>query len=224
MATGTAPTRTVEHDLWDAGHDVVVGIDEVGKGAWAGPLVVGAAVLPRDRRVNGVRDSKALTERQREEVFDRVASWCVAWSIGAASHEECDELGMAEAQRLAARRALRDLAVRPDAAIVDGRWDFVGDAVDHVEMRVKADRDCLPVAAASILAKVVRDRQMRSSAVDFPWWSFDSNKGYPCHHHRTALQGYGPSAIHRRSWAFMDHFVPWGGIARLQRPLQPSLF
>lgn len=221
---GPAPSRDVEHELWAAGHDVVVGIDEVGKGAWAGPLVVGAAVLPRDRRVNGVRDSKALSERQREELFDRVAGWCAAWSVGAATHAECDELGMAEAQRLATRRALDALRVRPDAAIVDGRWDFVGDCVERVEMRVKADRDCLPVAAASVLAKVLRDREMRAHAVDFPWWSFESNKGYPCHHHRTALQGYGPSSIHRRSWAFMDNFVPWPGVGRQARPLQASLF
>lgn len=224
---GAVPTRSVERELWAAGHETVVGIDEVGRGAWAGPLVVGAAVLPRDRRVNGVRDSKALTERGREALFERVADWCAAWAIGAASHDECDAFGMAEAQRLATRRALADLArqgVVPDAAIVDGKWDFVGRAVAHVDMRVKADRDCLPVAAASILAKVSRDREMREHAVHFPLWSFDTNKGYPCEHHRTALQGYGPSVIHRRSWVFMDNFVPWPGVPRIVRPDQPTLF
>jgi len=221
------PTRSVERELWAAGHEVVVGIDEVGRGAWAGPLVVGAAVLPRERRVNGVRDSKVLSEANRERLFDRVAEWCEAWAVGAASHEECDELGMAEAQRLATRRVLAELArqgVVPDAAIVDGKWDFVGRGVRHVEMRVKADRDCLPVAAASILAKVSRDREMREHAAHFPQWSFDTNKGYPCELHKTALQGYGPSAIHRRSWVFMDHFVPWSGVRRVVRPEQPTLF
>src|SRR5215210_5909978 len=101
-----APTRDVERQLFDAGHEVIVGIDEVGRGAWAGPLMVGAAVLPRDRRVNGVRDSKVLTEAGREFLFDRIAGWCQAWAVGGASQPECDELGMAEAQRLAARRAL----------------------------------------------------------------------------------------------------------------------
>jgi len=219
-----APNRSIEKELWSLGHDVVVGIDEVGRGAWAGPLMVGAAVLPRDRRVNGVRDSKMLTEVNRERLFDRIAQWCDAWSVGAASQQECDELGMSEAQRLAARRAVAGLGVRPDAAVVDGKWNFLDGCVRHVEMRVKADRVCLSVAAASILAKVTRDRIMRQAAQDYPQWHFDTNKGYPCPLHKTALQGYGPSAIHRRSWVFMEHFVPWPGSRRPTGPEQISLW
>jgi len=89
---------------------------------------------------------------------------------------------------------------------------------------VKADRVCLSVAAASILAKVTRDRIMRQAAVDYPQWHFDTNKGYPCPLHKTALQGYGPSAIHRRSWVFMEHFVPWPGSRRPTGPEQISLW
>lgn len=218
-----APTRSIERDLWQAGHEVVVGIDEVGRGSWAGPLMVGAALVPRDRRVNGVRDSKMLTEAGREAIFTKVASWCDAWAVGAASHIECDELGMAAAQKLAAKRAIEALGVVPDAAVVDGKWNFVAPHVRHVEMRVKADVSCLSVAAASILAKVTRDRIMREASGDYPHWHFDTNKGYPCPLHKTALQGYGPSAIHRRSWVFMDNYVPWLGL-RLIRPEQPTLF
>ncbi len=218
-----APTRDIERELWQAGHEIVVGIDEVGRGSWAGPLMVGVAVLPRDRRVNGVRDSKMLTEAGREQMFDRVAGWCDAWAVGAASHVECDELGMAAAQKLAAKRALDALGVSADAAVVDGKWNFVAPHVRHVEMRVKADAICLSVAAASILAKVTRDRIMREQAVHYPQWHFDTNKGYPCPLHRTALQGYGPSAIHRRTWVFMENFVPWPGM-RVVRPDQPTLF
>lgn len=218
-----APTRLLERELWDAGHDVIVGIDEVGRGSWAGPLMVGVAVLPRSRRVNGVRDSKMLTENGREELFDRVASWCDAWAVGAASHLECDELGMADAQRLATQRALDALGVRADAAIVDGKWNFVSPHVARVEMRIKADVSCLSVAAASILAKVTRDRIMRNESASYPHWHFDTNKGYPCPLHRTALLGHGPSSIHRRSWVFMDNFVPWSGM-RVTRPDQPTLF
>ena len=221
---GRAPTRRIETELHAAGHDVIVGIDEVGRGAWAGPLMVGAAILPIDRRVNGVRDSKMLSEGQREVLFGRIAGWCTAWAVGGASHVECDELGMAAAQRLAAQRAIEGLGVRPDAAVVDGNWNFVGHHVGHVELRVKADRHCLSVAAASILAKVTRDRIMREQAQHYPQWSFDTNKGYPCPVHKAALQGYGPSAIHRRSWVFMDHYVPWPGVPRTYRPDQATLF
>jgi ribonuclease HII len=221
---GRPPTRSVERELWDQGHDIVVGIDEVGRGAWAGPLMVGAAILPKESRVNGVRDSKLLTEAEREKLFDRIAGWCTAWAVGSASQGECDELGMAEAQRVATRRAVAGLGVVPDAAVSDGLWNFVSPTVGRVEMRVKADRDCLSVAAASILAKVVRDREMRALADHYPNWSFDTNKGYPCPDHKAALQGYGPSAIHRRTWIFMDHYVPWSGVARVFRPGQPTLF
>jgi ribonuclease HII len=221
----TPPTRTIERELWAAGHEVIVGVDEVGRGAWAGPLMVGAAILPREKRVNGVRDSKMLSETNRERLFDRIADWCEAWSVGAASQEECDGLGMAEAQRLAARRAVDGLGVVPDAAVVDGKWNFLTGCVPYVEMRVKADRYCLSVAAASILAKVTRDRIMRELSGSYPQWSFDTNKGYPCPLHKTALQGYGPSAIHRRTWVFMDHYVPWSGVPRTCKPFeQASLF
>ncbi len=216
------PNRRTEQLLWDAGHDVVVGIDEVGRGSWAGPLMVGAAVLPRDKRVNGVRDSKMLSERQREHLFDRVADWCETWSIGAATHEECDELGMADAQRLAARRALDGLAVVPDAAVIDGSWNFVKGMVAHTEMMVKADAFCLPVSAASVLAKVTRDRLMRIAADTHTGWSFDTNKGYPCPVHKAALRAIGPSDIHRRSWVFMDN-LGWPHL-RYHRPEQPTLF
>jgi ribonuclease HII len=210
--------------MWARGHEVVVGIDEVGRGAWAGPLMVGAAVLPRDKRVNGVRDSKMLTEANREFLFDRIAEWCITWAVGAASQEECDDLGMAAAQKLAARRAIEQLTVRPDVAVVDGKWNFVAPHVPNVEMRVKADLHCLSVAAASILAKVTRDRIMRDESANYPHWSFDTNKGYPCPVHKAALQGYGPSAIHRRSWVFMDNYVPWTGTPRLVKHEQGTLF
>lgn len=224
MARGKAPTRKIEQELWAAGHETIVGIDEVGRGAWAGPLVVGAAILPRDKRVLGVRDSKLLSEADRERLFDRIADWCVDWSIGSVGQDECDELGMADAQRLACRRALDGLAATPDVAVSDGKWDFVSPLVRRVEMRVQADRHCLSVAAASILAKVVRDREMRRLAESYPHWSFDTNKGYPCSVHKAALQGFGPSAIHRRTWVFMDHYVPWTGCPRVVRAEQPTLF
>lgn len=219
----------VERELWGDGHDVVVGLDEVGKGAWAGPLTIGAAVLPPDRRVNGVRDSKALTETERERLYGRVAGWCRAWSVGHASPAECDALGMSQAQRLAARRALAALGVTPTAVLLDGRWDFVG--AGTTRLIVKGDATCLSISAASVLAKVTRDRIMRGMADDHPGFDFAANKGYPCPRHKVALRGQGPTAVHRRSWAFVDD-LPWSTAARIrararlegQNPDQASLF
>jgi ribonuclease HII len=204
---------TVERDLWDAGTTVVVGVDEVGRGSWAGPLSVGAAVVPRDRRVYKIRDSKLLTEEERESLFDRVANWVETWSVGHASAAECDQLGMSDAQRLAARRAMDGLGLIPDHVLVDGNWDFVGGA----QRIVRGDRTSLSIASASILAKVTRDRIMRNLSAAFPGFNFDENKGYPCPIHKAALQAWGPTTIHRKSWIFMEHLM-WNGISRFERP------
>jgi ribonuclease HII len=154
-----------------------------------------------------------ISEVQRERMFEALGEWCAAWSVGASTAHECDELGMAAAQRLATERALNGLGISVDAAISDGKWDFISPLVPHVEMRVKADQHSLSVAAASILAKVTRDRAMRELATELPHWAFDTNKGYPCVRHRAGLAGYGPSSIHRRSWVFMDT-QPWPGVRR----------
>jgi ribonuclease HII len=211
------PTLTVERELWAAGHQVVVGVDEVGRGSWAGPLSVGAAVVPHDRRVYKIRDSKMLTEREREAMFERIAEWCVAWAVGHASQPECDELGMSAAQKLAAARAIEGLGVEPDQVLIDGSWDFIG--TGNTRSIVKGDATCLSISAASILAKVTRDRIMRAEAVHYPGYDFEFNKGYPCPRHKAALQGMGPTSIHRRSWVFMDN-IPWTGVPRV-RPVEP---
>ena len=163
--------------------------------------------LPQGKRVNKVRDSKALTEAEREALFDRIGDWCVAWSVGHAS-EECDELGMSEAQRLAARRALDDLGVVPSRVLIDGKWDFVGGGITR--RIVKGDATCLSISAASILAKVSRDRIMRAEADHYPGYDFDTNKGYPCRgtSRRCGAWGrrdpppqlgvHGPPAVERR--------------------------
>ena len=220
-ARRTVPSLALERSLWAEGKRVVVGVDEVGRGSWAGPISVGAAVLPRDRRVYRVRDSKMLTEPERERLFPRLADWCTAWSVGHASQEECDELGMSEAQRLAARRAIDGLGVEPEAVLVDGRWDFVGGK--DVRRLVRGDASCLSIATASILAKVTRDRLMRAEAEYFPGYDFDLNKGYPCPRHKAALAVWGPTSIHRRTWVFMDH-LPWPGVRRRFPQLQPTLW
>lgn len=211
------PDLSQERELWEGGADYVVGIDEVGRGAWAGPLTIGAVVVPKDRRIYKLRDSKQLTEREREAMFDRIYDWAIAAAVGHVSHAECDELGMSRAQKLAAKRALAALScegrpVEVDGVLLDGRWDFVGHP--NTQMLVKGDQKCVSIAAASIIAKVTRDRMMRADSGCYPGFNFDANKGYPCAKHRMALQGYGPTAIHRRSWSYMDKLV-FNGVERV---------
>ena len=205
---GKAPGLAAEKVFWDQGHEVVAGLDEVGKGAWAGPLTVGVVVANRQKRITGVRDSKMLTETEREALIDRLTSWATAWSVGHASNDECDALGMAAAQRLAARRALDSLSVTPDRVLLDGNWDFVGGGI--AQTIVKGDATSLSIAAASVIAKVTRDRIMREAAIRYPGYGFEKHKGYGTKRHLEALRTLGPCPIHRRS------FQP---VAQLSLPL-----
>ena len=179
---------------------MVCGVDEVGRGAWAGPVTV-AAVVPATEHLRGVRDSKELTREERERASTAVRDWAVVVGVGHASAEECDELGMTAALRAAGHRALAELArhgYEPDRFVLDGKFDYLGLGA-RVTTVVKADATVLSVAAASCVAKVVRDAMMRSEAEHYPPYDFESNVGYPAPVHKAALRGYGPSAIHRRS-------------------------
>lgn len=210
----TAPSLEVERSCWSAGEATVAGVDEVGRGAWAGPLTVGIAVIPRDRRIYKLRDSKLLSEEEREELFPRLVAWCDHWSVGHASPQECDELGMSQAQRLATRRAIGSLGRQPDRFLIDGRWDFV--RTGRTTTIVHGDASSVAIAAASVLAKVTRDRIMRRLSVELPWYRFERNKGYPSPAHRAGLQAWGPSTAHRTSWASMDDLM-WTGVRRSGR-------
>ncbi|MEM9465383.1 MAG: ribonuclease HII [Actinomycetota bacterium] len=214
-----APGLRVERELWEHGAAVVAGIDEVGRGAWAGPLTLAAVVVPRDRRLYKVRDSKMLTAAEREVMHDRILGWADRVSVAHATQVECDELGMSAAQKLAAQRALAGLGVTVDHVLVDGNWDFV-ETVPTTTL-VKGDAVSLSIAAASIVAKVTRDRLMARWHETYPAYAFAGNKGYPCPRHKAALAGFGPSAIHRRRWAFMDD-LRWTGQPRILDP-EPQL-
>ena len=216
--TVCSPDLKEERRLRSQGYESVAGLDEVGRGAWAGPLTVGVAVVrPRVQMRSmpvWLRDSKMLSETRREEIFEAVGAWCQAWSVGHASAAECDQWGMTEALRVAARRALAGLDASPQAVLVDGPVDLLRHPEDPFDGAVRpivdGDAKCASVAAASVLAKVVRDRIMRQEAEHFPAYAFDRNKGYPSAVHQAGLRGYGPSAIHRRSWAFVRE-LPWCG-------------
>jgi ribonuclease HII len=221
MSRVTTPDLGEECALHATGHRWVAGLDEVGRGAWAGPVSVGAALVSPDVAERAMprwlRDSKQLSEARREETFDAVGQWCADWSVGHASPQECDQWGMRAALRLASLRALEGLRRQPDAVIIDGPIDLLNEPgapelafAGTVQPVVGGDARCASVAAASVLAKVVRDRIMRGESEHFPAYSFERNKGYPSAVHQTALRGYGLSAIHRRSWSYVEA-LPWKG-------------
>ncbi|MHB1712369.1 MAG: ribonuclease HII [Acidimicrobiales bacterium] len=215
------PTTAAEQALVAEGFTVIVGLDEVGRGACAGPLSVGVAAVPLEVPAPvGLRDSKQVAEHHREALFPLVAEWCTDWSVGHAGPDECDRWGMTVALRLAARRALAGLSCVPDVVLLDGGFDYLsepevgkgggGDAGDEgrapgppVRTLVRGDASCTSIAAASIVAKVTRDRMMRDLSESFPAFDFDRNKGYPSPTHRMALAGGGLTSIHRRSWSYV---------------------
>lgn len=222
-----APSLRIEGRYFADGCQAVAGMDEVGRGAWAGPVTIGIAVVRQgNRRIPpGVRDSKLLSWHERERIFEPLGRALSDWAVGHASNEECDELGMTVAQRLAAKRALDQLSVRPDVVLLDGHFDFLADKVagvsdfPPVRLIVKGDNKARSISAASILAKVTRDRLMALESEHYPWYGFDSNRGYPAPVHKMALQALGCTPLHRHSWAFVEglYYRPAGWAELLAR-------
>jgi ribonuclease HII len=210
------PTHTVERSIRaKTGAKIIAGIDEVGRGAWAGPVTVCAAITGLRRPPEGLTDSKLLTVKRRLELAEVLNGWVTAHALGHASSEEIDELGMTAALRLAAVRALEALPVRPDAVILDGKHDYLG-MPWRVRTVIKGDQSCVSVAAASVLAKVRRDALMSELGSEHVDFAFHDNAGYPSPVHKSALQTLGPTPHHRMSWAFMDALPRWQHLKRVR--------
>jgi ribonuclease HII len=205
----SVPHAELERSLVADGCRLVAGVDEVGRGAWAGPVSVGVALVDEAalRCVpGGLRDSKALGEQRRAMLAPVLVAWCRGFAVGHASPAECDDLGMTAAQQLAARRAFRALGAEPDAVVVDGPRDFTG---HHRALAlVGGDGSSVAVAAASVLAKVTRDRLLVDAAARWPEYGFERNKGYPTPGHRRAVERLGMTSLHRRSWTFAEPVRP----------------
>ncbi len=209
------PTLTLERRLLRE-HTLVIACDEVGRGALAGPVAVGAvavdAARARRRVPEGLRDSKLVAEHHRPAVAERAAAWVTTSAVGWSSAAEIDEVGIIRALGLAALRAIAELRVAgvvPEEAVVllDGNHDYItpaGGAGLHVRPVVKADRDCASAAAAAVLAKVARDDLMVGLHDDEPVYQWVRNKGYASAEHRAAIRSHGLSAHHRASWAIAD--------------------
>ncbi|MFQ5704829.1 MAG: ribonuclease HII [Gemmatimonadales bacterium] len=194
------PTLERETALWAQGHEVVVGLDEVGRGPLAGPVVAGAVVFqPRQAPIEGLRDSKSMTALSRERAAREVRAQALAWAVGAASVHEIDRFNIRGATALAMRRALARLRVAPDYVLVDGSpFPELGTAHEAI---VRGDGTCLTIAAASVLAKCVRDRLMLLLARRYPGFGWDHNKGYATRSHLNALDRSGPTPHHRSSFS-----------------------
>jgi ribonuclease HII len=200
----------IERELAAAGRAQIAGVDEVGRGAWAGPVVVCAVVVNPGfpEPPEGLTDSKRLTPKRRAALADELPGWVAGYAIGEASHEEIDAIGMTAALGRAARSALKRLPQPPDAVLLDGSHDYIGRPWP-VRCAVKADLRSVSVAAASVIAKVYRDRLMAELGEAHPQFAFGENAGYPSPAHQRALAALGPTPYHRLSWSYLDNLPRW---------------
>ena len=194
---------TLENEIYEEGYELICGVDEAGRGPLAGPVCAAAVILPRDLEIPGLNDSKKLSEKKREELFELIKDKAISYGIAFASVEEIEELNILNATFLAMNRAISQLQPQPQLALIDGN------RTKGIEMEsrsvVKGDSRCADIAAASVLAKVSRDRYMLTMAEKFPQYHFEKHKGYGTKLHYEALREYGPSEIHRPSFLKKMH-------------------
>ncbi len=196
---------TFEHEkaLRDDGYISVCGVDEAGRGPLAGPVVAAACILPIDCHIEGLNDSKKLSEKKRDMLFDEIKEKAIAYSIASASNEEIDQINILNATMLAMARAINGLPIPADFALVDG--NCVRNFPVPAATLVKGDAKCPSIAAASILAKVTRDRLCMEMDEEYPEYNFKKHKGYPTKEHRDLVIKHGPCPLHRLTFLkFMD--------------------
>ena len=191
-------TMEKEMEIRAKGFTAVCGIDEAGRGPLAGPVVAAAVILPEDIQLPGVNDSKKITEKKREILFDFVKENALAYGIGEASETEIDEINILQATFLAMRRAVEALQIPADYALVDG--NRIQGLPVPAETVIGGDGKVLSIAAASILAKVTRDRYMRDMAAQYPEYGFEKHKGYGTKAHYAAIEQYGICPLHRKTF------------------------
>lgn len=187
-----------ENVALNSGFEIVCGIDEAGRGPLAGPVYAAAVILPKGHIVEGVNDSKKISEKKRALLFDKIIDECVCYSIGTATEKEIDEINILQATFLAMRRAVDGLSVKPDIALIDGNKR---PGLDIAEQEIiKGDAKSANIAAASIIAKVSRDRYMLEMAEKYPQYQFEKHKGYGTKLHYEMIEKYGISPIHRKTF------------------------
>ncbi|MDO4176472.1 MAG: ribonuclease HII [Bacillota bacterium] len=197
-----AEMKKPEEELHRQGYKYIAGVDEVGRGPLAGPVVTAAVVLPEDFDVLGVDDSKKLSEKRREELYDKIIEGCVAYGIGMSDHQVIDEINILQATKEAMKKAIAECEImlkqKLDFALFDAVTIEGLDVPQHAI--IKGDAKVLAIAAASIVAKVTRDRMMVEYAREYPWYAFESNKGYGTAAHYEGIREHGTCPIHRMSF------------------------
>jgi ribonuclease HII len=194
---------TLEDEIFNSGVSLLCGVDEAGRGPLAGPVCAAAVILPRDIDIPGLNDSKKLSEKQREALYDVIIRESLSYGIAFSTVEEIEQLNILQATFLAMNRAISQLSLKPELALIDGNRNT------GIEMTsqcvVKGDSKCADIAAASILAKVTRDRYMYELAREYPQYHFEKHKGYGTKLHYEAIREYGPSPVHRMSFLKRMH-------------------
>lgn len=193
----------LENEIYDSGVELICGVDEAGRGPLAGPVCAAAVILPRGLEIEGLNDSKKLSEKKRDKLFDAICAEAVSYGIAFASVEEIEEVNILKAAMLAMNRAIEKLSVKPTLALIDGNRDSAINMPSRCV--VKGDAKCADIAAASILAKVTRDRYMLEMAEKYPEYHFEKHKGYGTKLHYETLREYGPCEIHRLSFLRKMH-------------------
>ena len=194
---------TLENEIYDEGITLLCGVDEAGRGPLAGPVCAAAVILPRNCVIPGLNDSKKLTEKKREALYDVILESAVSCGIAFATVEEIEEHNILAATFMAMNRAIAQLAPRPELALIDGNRNT--DIRLPSRCIVGGDGKCADIAAASVLAKVTRDRYMLQMAEQYPEYGFEKHKGYGTKAHYEAIRQYGPSPIHRPSFLRKMH-------------------
>ena len=193
-----------ELKLYENNIEYICGIDEAGRGPLAGPVVVGAVILPQDSFIEGVNDSKKISEKKRERIYDQIIEEAIAWSVGIVDEKTIDEINILNATKLGVKLALEGLKQKPDVIMVDALNNMDTLGIPYISV-IKGDAKNYSIAAASIIAKVTRDRMMQEWDEVYPAYGFAKHKGYGTAEHIRVIKENGPCSIHRRS--FIKNFV-----------------
>ena len=196
--------KSMEKELYDKGFEYICGIDEAGRGPLAGPVVVAGVIMPKDSMIEGVNDSKKVSEKKREKLYDVILEEAISYSVAIIGQDVIDDINILNATKQGVTRVVEELDVKPNLILVDALTHINTKGIPYDSI-IKGDAKCYNIAAASIIAKVTRDRIMREWDEIYPQYGFINHKGYGTAKHIEAIKEYGPCPIHRKT--FIKHFV-----------------